>query len=454
MTFKKLCKLEWLLFLVLFSSLLWTAKPSEDNVKSLDGDGIRYINYSMSMHQHNVFGLGAYHTEPATSPQPGNANAPLYPLLITGVMFLDDNLAQSIACIVQRNPETTCAENFDSLFAIQVLISALSLYLIYYIVLQITGQKKVAWISSFLAFASGVFTEFSYIIMTEILIIPLFLIFLLFCLNLYKSKHFFWFFAIGAALGVLTLVRPSYLYLFYATILFFIGLCLFQKSRKTILGALSILLAFIVVVSPWSIRNKTQLDTFALTSGGYAEAILVQRTNYNQMSWAEVGVAMIYWLPDFGDSLAKNMFPEELHRKLGWGQDTYYSQQYAEKISSLSKELGGEERILSHLVMEEILTPKHVAVSLPLALRGLYIAKYWGLIGLIAFLFFLRKTVKEKDYSVLLLSLPLFFMVAFHAGLSVSISRYNLPLILVYALSMAWYINFYGQKCVTKFSKK
>jgi len=224
-----------------------------------------------------------------------------------------------------------------------------------------------------------------------------------------------------------------------------------QRDKASTLRLLILVIGFVATVMPWALRNKIQFGSYTLTSGGYAEAILIQRTIYNQMSWPEVGVAMIHWLPDFGDSLTKKMFSEHLYNKLGWGPGAYSDQQYNEQLRTLSEELGGKEKIFGHLIKEEVLTPKHVAVSVPLALRGTFISKYWGLAGFIAFIALLIQTLKKKDYSLLIMSLPLFYMVAFHAGLSVSIPRYNLPLVTLYAMSLAWYIHLLGTKLYKKY---
>lgn len=49
---------------------------------------------------------------------------------------------------------------------------------------------------------------------------------------------------------------------------------------------------------------------------------------------------------------------------------------------------------------------------------------------------------------------PLLFMVAFHTGCQVSIPRYNLSLIALYALAMAWYIHLYAGKILAKIRHK
>lgn len=440
---------EWPVFFLIFTLALWLMKPSAESSHVFKGDDLRYISYAVSLHKYGVFGLAD--NKPGEVPEPSNANAPFYPALMAGVMALDQNFADSLICVTEEGVKAKCAQHFDSFFFVQVVLAVLSLFLIYLTALQLSKNRAVGWLAAVLALASGVFDEFSYIFMTEILILPFFCALTLTCLLVYQDKRKIWIFVSAVLLAFLTLIRPSYLYLFYGFVLFFGVLVLLKRDQQTLLKFLILVLGFVLTVSPWALRNKAQFDSLTLTSGGYAEAILVQRINYNQMSWPEVGVAMIYWLPDFGDSLAKKMFPEHLHNKLGWHGKSYYAQQYKKQVRELSEQLGGADKILTHLIKEDILTPKHIAVSIPLALRGTFIAKYWGLLGFIAFIALLVQSLRRKDYSVLIMSLPLFYMVAFHAGLSVSIPRYNLPLISLYALCMAWYINLYGTKFIAKF---
>lgn len=449
-------KYEWVIFIVVFSALLWGMRPAADKPHAYQGDDLRYMSYAVSMHDYGVFGLFDKRSDEPTNP--GNANAPFYPALIAGVMVIDHYFADTVHCLVKEGPNAGCLENFQTIFFVQMLLGVLSLFLIYLTALQFSKNRSIAWISAVLALASGIVSEFSYLFMTEILILPLFCALTLACLILYQKKKLFWVFIITSLLAFLTLTRPSYLYLFYAFILFFSVFALLKRDRSSALHLVVLIVGFVVVVSPWALRNYKHFNSFALTTGGYAEAILVQRTNYNQMSWSEVGVAMVYWLPDFGDSLAESIFPESLYNKLGWHKNSYYAQKYRKQMNALAEQLGGSDKVLGYLITEQILTVKHVAVSIPLALRGTFIAKYWGLVGFIAFICLLAQTIRKQDYSILVMAMPLFYMVAFHAGLSVSIPRYNLPLLSLYALSMAYYIHIfithYGRKIVKKTRNK
>lgn len=444
-------KYDLIVFVLLFAIGLFLSRPEINEKHIFAGDDLRYISYAVSLHKHGVFGLLGKNIN--ETPSPGNSNAPLYPIFIASIMTLDQNFADSLMCTHIGGKYAECAQDFNTFFIAQSAMSLLCLFFIYMLAYRFTHSKSIAWLAALCALASGVFQEFSFIFMTEILVLPLFSALLLFCLILYQKNKIIWVIPIGLILAALTLVRPSYLYLFYGFILCFVGLWAYKRNWHSALKAFILTCAFIIAVLPWAIRNKIQFDTYALTTGEYAEAILIQRTNYNQMTWPEIGVTMIYWLPDFGDSLAQRIFPPKWHEKLGWGEDTYYTQGYQNKIVELSEELGSKDRILKHLVHKEILTVKHFAVSIPLAIRGIFISKYWGLIGFFSFVTLAYHTIRQRNFSLLIISMPLFFMVAFHAGLSVSIPRYNLPLIALYALCMAWYIKLYGQKIVSKICK-
>ena len=450
---KILRKLCFPIFWITVSLIVWFGHSQNSKSASLQGDQFRYINYAVSMSVHGTFGLMET-GQISEAPAPGNANAPLYPMMIAGIMFLDSNFSETLKCILPQRSEKGCDVDFTSFFAVQLALSIFSIFLIYLISLRFSGNKNVAYISALLAACSSVFSDYTYQFMTETLVLPGFFLLLLFCLLFYQEKKLKWLIFVSLALAFLTLVRPSYLYLFFGFVLFFVGLAIVKRSKFQLLHLSVFVFAFVIGVMPWAIRNKIQFDTFALTTGGYAEAILIQRTNYNQMSWPEIGVAMIYWLPGFGDSLSEKIFPEHLYKRLGWDKGSYYKIGYRDPLEELTEQLGERDQVLSHLIKEEVLTLKHVAVSVPLAVRGTLMVKYASILGFITFILLSIQTVRRGNYALIVLALPLFFMVAFHAGLSVSIARYNLPLIVLYTLTLAYYFNFYGCRLVQKLHKK
>ncbi len=433
---------EILIFLLVFGVGLLTWQKYDTEAPIFKGDDFRYLSYASLLYEHGTFGL----TFGKDKGEPGKANAPLYPALIAGVMYLDKSFADNILCAIENRGGEGCGD-FDIFFTLQALLGLLSLLLIYLIAFKYSGNRIIAWIASALVFASGILIEFSGIFMTEILIFPASCALVLFCLLFYQQKKLMWIFSIAVSLGFLTLTRPSYLYLFYGFVIFFGVLAVYLRDKASLIRLAVLVAVFIVSVMPWAIRNKIHFDSFALNTSNYGRIILAQRVSYNDMSWPEVGVSFVYWLPQFGDSLAERVFPEKYYNRLGWDQGTYYTEGYAAVSKEMRENPNGEKEAMRRMILEDVLSFKHVIVSIPLALRGMY---HWGLFGVVAFSALLFQTLYRKDYTLLVISLPIFFMVAFHAGLSVSIARYNVPLVILYALSLSWYITLLGQKIVKK----
>ncbi len=415
------------------AALLWAGKPGAEKDVFVHSDDMRYIAYAVSLKNHGIFGLPA---QARAAPEPGNANAPLYPLWIASVMRIDQGLDESLQCFaVKGSHAESCPEYFRVFLLLQNAWALLSLFLVFIMTLDVTGKKTAAWVAALLAEGSGIFAEFAHVFLTEILTMSFFLG-LMFCtLHFYRKPSWRLAAGSGGLLALLTLTRPSYLYLFYAYAAVLFVWALLKKDRKILVFPAALVCCFVLVCLPWAARNMAQFGSPALTGGGYAEAILAQRTAYNAMGWDELAVSFLYWFPDSGDALAQKFFSPETYAKLGWGQGSYYAAGQA-AIAGASSQKGAAEVIRSDILGNFF---KHSAVSVALAWRGIFIAKYWGVAGLAAFVAFAVRCIRRRNFEFLVISLPLWFMVAFHAGLSVSIPRYNLPLLGIYAPAMAWY---------------
>lgn len=445
-------KFQYPVFFIVFFLMLLVAQTTFEKPDRVTADELRYIKYSVAIYKYGVFGLFEGR-DASEAPKVGRANVPLYPSLIAGIMFIDSDFAESMICHVETKENEKCQKPFRLFYLAQILLALITLFFVFLIAKNLSQSEVVAWLAALLIVGSGVLSEFSSVFMTEILVLPFFSAFLFGCLKFYQTKYLRWIFFAALFLGLMTLSRPSFLYLFIGTMVFFSILATTKRDKLSVPSLLVVIITFISVITPWSLRNKAQFDSYALTHSEYSAIILIERTNYNQMSWPEVLTAFVYWLPDFGDSLSEKIFPEHLYKKLGWDNNSYYGQGAYDRLTKLSEELGSREKITGHIIRKEILTPKHIAVSVPLGMRGLYIAKYWGLVGLVSFLILLSSMMRKKDYRLLVVSLPALYMAAFHAGLSVSIPRYNLVLIIPYAISIAWYLEKYGRKTFTKISR-
>lgn len=211
---------------------------------------------------------------------------------------------------------------------------------------------------------------------------------------------------------------------------------LFFKRQSMLKRLLLFLLSFMLLVAPWSVRNKLQFDSFSLTNG-YAEKTLAQRLAYNEMNWKEYGSAFIYWLPDFGDSLARKLFPGVNVERLGWSKESLYSKEarnLLREIYTLPEEARMPYLLDNHFYPDVI---KHGLVSIVLAWRGIFVNKYWGLLGFVCLLICMFKKKAPLDKPLLGYSLlPFLPLMVLYASVSVSIPRYYLMLIPFYAISM------------------
>ena len=242
-------------------------------------------------------------------------------------------------------------------------------------------------------------------------------------------------------LRLASLSRPAYAYLFSLLAPLLLVLAVLARRRWPRLpspaAAGLFAVAALVVMAPWMLRNVMQFGDPTL-SKGYAEVILMQRVSYNRMSLAEWGVAWIYWLPDFGDDVARRLFPLHLYDLLGWSNPKNYyldggGGEFRQRILDANPR---DEDVLGVLYRTYLIgdLPKHILVSLPLTMRGLGVAKYLSVAGVILLWPVLRRLHAEGRLAIFLAALlPPLLMAGLHGFVSVNIERYNLPMIAVYA---------------------
>ena len=177
----------------------------------------------------------------------------------------------------------------------------------------------------------------------------------------------------------LALTRPSAQYALYVTViaLVVIGAWTLLRQRKShfLIGAVAIACAYVITISPWLMRNHSTFGRAFLTEG-YASFILVERTAYNDMTWNEFGVALLYWLPWPGEQIATAVFEESEYRKLTFdAPDGYYIKGITQDKTALRSRFETEHARLAYLYENKIFNNpvKHTAVTLLLAYRGVWI---------------------------------------------------------------------------------
>lgn len=387
-----------------------------------------YINYAESLYRTGTFGHSG------SEDKPSNVISPLYPALLSGIMFLDENVANTFHCFKFSKEKKTCEMKHESVIYVQMLFAVLSLFFIWLIAYELTGNIVIAWLSLLAGLLSGQLQYFANHILTESLAIPLQCMFVFGLVKLFKTHASLWFAFVGINLGLLTLVRPEYLYIFFLLLLI-VTIWMVRISKPFIKSLIFFMLGFVILVAPWSIRNQVHFDSFSLTDN-YGERVLAQRLAYNRMSWQEWGVAFIYWFPDFGDSLSKRIFDEKHYRKLDFSPESYYQSDAADIVAKMraQDELEPVTYLLKTHVYNDLF--KHVAVSLPLAWRGIFVSKYWGILGAVCLVCCLLMKLRINKRLLIICLASISPLLALYAGISVSVPRYYLILIPFYSVAI------------------
>jgi hypothetical protein len=403
-------------------------------------DALRYIDYALNIHDHGVFGLsGARRT---AAPMPGNANSPLYPALIALAVHLDSALEAKLKCAVTHKPATAaeCAGDYDLIVFVQNCLVIGSLFCLWATVMLLSQRSLIAWLACALALASTKLLFFANHLLTEILVLFLFSLLMLAIVSaVRRGRHRQWA-AVGAALALLTLTRPEYLYVAYGFILSGLGLVIARGWRRTVIPLVLFVLTFYTALSPWLLRNHHHFGHLAVTDG-YGDVVLAYRSAYNRMSIVEWAAAFVYWLPGHGETLAATLLPKASYARLGTDPTSYlYADGAAIFDHGLAAVAGERARLTAYLIQTEILAHpfRHAFAGIPLAWRGILAGKYLAAVGVPCCAILLFGACRRRRWDVLTLALPAAIMIALYATVSVSIPRYNVYLIYYYAIATAW----------------
>ena len=301
--------------LMLVLSLLADYEVPED-------DELRYADYALNLAYHGVFGLSDY--DFSTPAAPGAANAPLYPAFLGVMASLDDDLADALTCAGTALDPAACPTPFFLIVTLQFLLAGFGLYCIWAWIEEAFSSVRFAWLAVAGVLLSGELQDMAARLLTENFVLAFFFAFQLEMVKLIKGREGRegregrgrgWWVCAGLTAALLTLSRPEYLYLALAMGLV-AGCVLLWRQRGQLKGLAVAFVCFVVLLAPWSVRNKVELGAWGLTQGGYAEAILAYRLTFNRMSLAEWGASFVYWTPDIGDKIADALLPAQSYERL------------------------------------------------------------------------------------------------------------------------------------------
>jgi hypothetical protein len=418
-------------------------------------DEFFYLRHGLAIHETGTYG----EMQPDGTVLPGLA-APLYPALLAGAMALDAEFADKAACWVQAaaTDPAVCGTGFGLAGVASAALMGLAAGLIYLAGVLLLGSHGAGLLAAGIWLASGVPGEFSEALLTEAVTVPLFMAgSLLLALGLKRRRRLLLVVA-GVAFGAAALGRPSYLYggilITILTPLIWHFVAEARSGYKAAVGAgLAFGLAFAAIVGPWEVQKHSSLHGEAQFKG-YAAHTLVYRVAYNDMTPREYAAAWLYWIPDFGDVWARGLLgPDSIARFSFGAEEGFYTSvardlmQEVQQATGMSLGLRSQQvsetatlSPMAYVLREEVLGELHryVPVTLVLTWRGAFPGKLFGLFGLAALVaVVLGCAGREARRDVAIIALPAVVMTALHAAISLNIPRYNIPLLLPYALALA-----------------
>lgn len=441
-----------IIILVLSCAIIWV--QAKDYPRQLrTGDSYIYLSTAKDLIDKGVLTNGTFSTTHPESGKNGQGTffTPLYPAFLSIIMRFDKNFYGDAGChLSSKNgaEAQACSNRYNSVILAQMFLSALTCLIIWLGALLLTKNLAISWLSLVIGLASGVYGQYSTEIMTESLLFPLFAAASLLAALAWQKKDeinksgLLWL-ASGIVFGLVTLTRPAYSYLIYASFIFLFLACVFLTKQNFIASLrypLLLIAGFAICISPWIMRNGLTTGDYVI-SKGYGAFVLVQRLAYNDMSVKEWSASFIYHLPDFGDSLSEKLFGIEAAERFNYGnKDGFFYVGHTDLRKKISSEVENEEEMMSHVLKEYLIPslPKHLMTTISMVFNGLWIGKYWGLVAIPLFMAALILALRRNWQELIVLSFPGWFMLGFHAFTSVNVTRYNMTLVPSLSLAAAW----------------
>jgi len=434
---QKLAGRAWLVLLA--AAIIVTAQVAAKPPRPIYADEFEYLTVSMNVVRHGVFS----HTVVSdTAPKPSAFFSPIAPLLYSFLLKADPALMDTITCQLANpaDPRAHCHIAYSLVTrGVMIAIAIVGLFGSWPLARRLGLGAAGAWTVMLIVAASGTHAYFARHFLTEAPLLAIFPYFLMLLARATEPSENYRgvLLGLGVAMGLLAMIRPSYVYQAYVVLL---ALPLMRHWR----GAASIgpagfaasgwaALGYVAVILPWILRNFVTLGEFALTTG-YDSFILVQRMVYNHMTWSEWAMAWIYWLPDFGDGLGEKLFGLEAVRKLSLIEPTGYHGPLGPPRPQIPLDPDGTASLAGLLGPLLADLPKHLMVSLVLAWQGLWAGKYITFVAVLLAPLSLRVMAGTGLLGAFLVILtPVLFMVGFNAFVSVSLPRYNLAMLWISA---------------------
>jgi hypothetical protein len=406
---------HWLIFLLLLiagaalNGAFW--QPAD----ARQGDSPSFLLSAWHLLHH-----GTYSAAPtAEPPTPSVGREPAYPVLLAGLLLAQPGF--SPACLTEAPcpaalyvPAQLLNLALTGVAALAVLYTALGLGLPAaaaliapaYLLLNVEGQRW--WVH----------------VMSDHLALCLMALLSLALVRLFRSPSIVTGLMAGAALVALCLTKVVFMAL--APLLVLVLLFAGRRYRGP---AMALLAIFLVSAGGWSLRNRAigEIDIRPAIALNAREAL-------NHMNPAQIAAAFVYWTRGFGDDLARRWFdaatvgPFDPDRPGGFYDEGQHGleQRVAARVAagtSYGDAAEAERSALYHRVLGEL--PAHLAASLPLFTRGIWIDEFI-LIGLPCLAAACLLAWRRRRLDVALAMAPGVYSLLAYPLVSINIPRYQM----------------------------
>ena len=289
-----------------------------------DFDQSFYLTIAYDLNHHGVFSNGVFDKVNSTVavPSPGIFFGPVYPWLIVAATKIDGRFAQAVDCSVQANASAPGSVECDvyarpmhimhaAFLTLGVIAIALAAELIF-------ASSAVFWLAGSLATVALLPSAdlFSFV-MTESITFSLYSIAALALVLALKAPSVARIVLVGLLFGMLCLTRPSFVVLAPVAIgLIAINDIWFSPARwrAVLIHGFAFVLAWLVIVGPWLVRNAVSAGKWGLTEE-YGSAALIERFAFDDMTAREFMLAFPYCLPGIGEPVVNWAFgPQAMAR--------------------------------------------------------------------------------------------------------------------------------------------
>ena len=372
---------------------------------------------------------------------PGMARTPLYPAFLAGAALLDPVFRRSLECYVQQSNAPHCPQSAPLPRLVQFMMIAAVYLMLWRIAARASGSNRVGWLSLGLGLlAAPTLLRSVDSLMTEAVTLFFITAATGAAVEAAKARRpLRWLLVSGLMVGLTALARPEFEYLVPAAVVAAALMIVHSRDRRRGLTMLvTFLLGCAVVLAPWVARNALVLGKPALTSEGYSSLVLAPRVAFDLMTWRQYGLFYVCALPD-GTGIGSLLFGPGTCVPFGYDlrAGTFYDIGTTTFMETTTAAAGGRDHVSSYLLHHYVLTNPvwHAMVSIPMAIRGMWINHYWGLILGILCVPLTARALWRCDPGMLAVTLPGWFMLALHAALSSNVVRYNLMLVIPFAMA-------------------